>query len=163
MGGGIDPGRRSRELSDAQVTARQGGTLSRGSEEFRAVTTDLPPARLDVLARLADWADTLERAGLVKLASYRGKGSVTTLLPRLTADNAGLVAIYCDHGAASLQFFRSVFERRAPRSLPAVETALGAEVKQGNATHEFPDALLTALTDAYQEAVGRHRDGQAIH
>jgi hypothetical protein len=156
----IDPGRRSRELSDAQVTARQAGTLYRGSDEFRAVIADLPPARRDVLARLADWADTLEREGLVKLATYRGKDSITTLLPRLAADNAGLVAIYCDHGSASLAFFRSVFERRAPRSLSAVEAALGTEVRQGNATHEFPDALLTALTEAYQEAVGRHREGQ---
>lgn len=48
----------------------------------------------------------------------------------------------------------------APRSLPTVETALGAEVRHGNTIHEFPDALLAALTEAYQEAVGRHRDGQ---
>jgi hypothetical protein len=27
-------------------------------------------------------------------------------------------------------------------------------------THEIPDALLNALTEAYQEAVGRHRDVQ---
>jgi hypothetical protein len=84
----IDPGRRSRELSDAQVTARQAGTLYRGSAEFRAVITDLPPAQRDVLIRLADWADTLEDAGLVKLATYRGK-SMTTLLPRLAADDGG--------------------------------------------------------------------------
>ena len=49
----IDPGRRSRELSDAQVTARQAGTLYRGSDEFRAVIADLPPAQHDMLARLA--------------------------------------------------------------------------------------------------------------
>jgi hypothetical protein len=79
----IDPGRRRRELSDAQVTARQAGTLYRGSDEFRAVIADLPPARRDVLGRLADWADSLERAGLVKLATYRGKDSITTLLPPL--------------------------------------------------------------------------------
>jgi hypothetical protein len=156
----IDPGRRSRELSDAQVTARQAGTLYRGSEEFRAVIADLPPARREALARLAHWADTLEAAGLVKLATYRGKDSITTLLPRLAVGNVGLVTIYCDNGSASLQFFRSVFERRAPRSLPAVETALGVRVKQGNTAREFPDALLTALTEAYQEAVGRNRDGQ---
>lgn len=79
----IDPGRRSRELSDAQVTARQAGTFYQGSDEFRAVITDLPPARRDLLARLAEWADTLEGAGLAKLATYRGKDGMTTLLPRL--------------------------------------------------------------------------------
>jgi hypothetical protein len=155
----IDPGRRSRELSDAQVTAWQAGTLYRGSAEFRAVIADLPPARRDVLARLADWADTLEEAGLVKLATYRGK-SMTTLLPRLAADDGGLVTIYCDKGSAYLQFFRSVFERCAPGALPAVEAALGVGVRQGNTTREFPDALLNALTQAYQEAAGSQRDSK---
>jgi hypothetical protein len=41
-----------------------------------------PPIR----PTLAGWADALERAGLVKLATYRGKDSITTLLPRLAAD-----------------------------------------------------------------------------
>ena len=49
----------------------------------------------------------------------------------LAGDDAGLVTIYCDKGSAYLQFWRSVLERRAPRSLPAVETALGAQVRQG--------------------------------
>jgi hypothetical protein len=150
----IDPGRRSRELSDAQVTARQAGALYRGSAEFRAVIADLPPAQREVLARLADWADTLDQAKLVKLATYHCKDGRTTLLPRLAADGAGLVTIYCDNGSAYLQFWRSVFERRAPRSLPSVEVALGAEVRQAKKTYEFPDALLTALTEAYREAAG---------
>ena len=154
----VDPGRRGREMSDAQVTARQAGALSPGSAEFRTVIADLPPAQRDPLVRLADWADALEHAGLVKLATYRGKGGqMTTLLPRLAADNAGLVTIYCDNGSAYLQFFRSVFERRAPRSIPAVEAAMGAEVRQGNTAREIPDSLLAALTEAYQEAVGGHR------
>jgi hypothetical protein len=154
----IEPGRRGREMSDAQVTARQAGVLHRGSADFRAVIADLPPSQRDALGRLADWADTLEQQGLVKLATFRGKGGrMTTLLPRLAAENAGLVAIYCDGGSAYLQFFRSVFERRAPRSIPAVEAAMGAEVKQGNTTREVPDSLLAALTAAYQEAAGSQR------
>jgi len=153
----IDPGRRGREMSDAQVTARQAGVLYRGSAEFRAVIAGLPPVQQEPLVHLADWADTLEQAGLVKLATYRGKaGRMTTLLPRLAADNAGLVTIYCDNGSAYLQFFRSVFERRAPRSIPAVEAAMGAEVRQGNTAREIPDSLLAALTEAYQEAVAGH-------
>jgi hypothetical protein len=151
----IEPGRRSREMSDAQVAARQAGVLHRGSAEFRAVVADLPPAQQGPLIRLADWADTLQQAGLVKLATFRGKGGqITTLLPRLAADNAGLVTIYCDSGSAYLQFFRSVFERRAPRSQPEVEASLGAEVRRGNTTREIPDTLLAALTDAYREAAG---------
>jgi hypothetical protein len=131
--------------------------LHRGSAEFRTVIANLPPAQRDPLVRLADWADTLDQEGLVKLATYHGKGGrMTTLLPRLAADDAGLVTIYCDNGSAYLQFFRSVFERRAPRSIPAVEAAMGAEVRQGNTARQIPDALLSALTDAYQEAAGSH-------
>jgi hypothetical protein len=53
---------------------------------------------------------------LVRLGTYRGKNGMTTLLPRLAGDDAGLVSIYCDNGSAYLQFWRSVFERRAPRA-----------------------------------------------
>jgi hypothetical protein len=151
----IDPGRRSSEMSNAQVNARQAGALHRGSAEFRAVIADLAPSQRDPLTRLADWADTLEREGLVRLATYRAKGGqMTTLLPRLAADDAGLVTIYCDGGSAYLQFWRSVFERRAPHSIPAVEAATGQEIRQGNTIREIRDSLLTALTSAYREAVG---------
>jgi hypothetical protein len=103
-----------------------------------------------VLARLADWAGAMEQDGLVRLFTYRGS-STTTLLPYLLADDAGLVAIACGRGSDYMQFWRSVFERRAPRSIPAVEAALGTELKQGNSTREFAGPLLEALTLAYRE------------
>ena len=153
----IEPGRRMRELSDAQVTARQvGGGLHNGPAEFRADIAELPPARRDGLARLADWAGTLEHDGLVRLFTYRGKSGITTLLPYLVGDDAGLVAIASGKGSAYMQFWRSVFERRAPHSIPAVEAALGTELKQGNSTHEFAQPLLEALTLAYREAADNH-------
>jgi hypothetical protein len=147
----VDPGRRLRELSDAQADARQSGTLSAGSAEFRAAIADAPASLRETLARLADWADALDREGLVKLASFRGRQGITTLLPRLAADNAGLVSIAIDTRTASMQFWRSVFDRRAPQSIAAVQAALGAELRQGNATHSFPEPLLEAITRAYRE------------
>jgi hypothetical protein len=75
-----------------------------------------------------------------------------SLLPRLRADNSGLVTIYNYAGVASLQFWRSVFERRAPESLPRVEQAAPVPVGQGNTTPEVSDELLEALTGAYREA-----------
>jgi hypothetical protein len=42
--------------------------------------------------RLADWAETMEREGLVRLVTYRGKSGITTLLPYLLRDDAGLVS-----------------------------------------------------------------------
>ena len=77
---------------------------------------------------------------------------MTTLLPRLAGDDAGLVSIYCDNGSAYLQFWRSVFERRAPHSIPAVEDAANTEIRQGNTTRDITGPLLEALTQAYREA-----------
>ncbi len=78
----IEPGRRTRELSDAQVTARQGGGLHPGSAEFRAVIVGLPPGRRDVLTRLADWAETLQRDGLVRPLPRRCRYSTAARVER---------------------------------------------------------------------------------
>jgi hypothetical protein len=64
-----------------------------------------------------------------------------------------LVTIWKDTRSSYLQFWRSVFERRAPRSLTAVEAAVGGRgVHQGSVVHEVSDELLAALTAAYEEA-----------
>jgi hypothetical protein len=57
-------------------------------------------------------------------------------------------------GGPSLYVHRTVFEKRAPASIPKVE-ALIAPVRlgQGNTVRVISDDLLTALTDAYREAV----------
>jgi hypothetical protein len=48
---------------------------------------------------------------------------------------------------------RSVFERRAPGSLAAVEAAMGnLGVRRGSTVREASDELLAALTAAYEEA-----------
>lgn len=149
----VDPGRRARELSDVQVDERQ-GVLLHGSAEFRSSFVDAPVPRREVLERASDWADMLERQGLVKLFSYRGKSSIVSLLPRLASDNAGLVTVYSDIKSAYMQFWRGAFERRAPRSIPAVESAIGAELKHGNSTRDISPELLDILTGAYREAAG---------
>jgi hypothetical protein len=149
----IDPGRRVAELSDAEANDRT-GVLYPGSAQFRATIPGTPAEQHDLLEHLADWADMLAADGLVKLYSYHGKNNMVTLLPRLASDNTGLVTIYNDRKAAYLQFWRSVFERRAPLAIPAVEAAAGIEVKQGNWTPNISDELLDAITRAYREAVG---------
>jgi len=116
---------------------------------------DAPVSLRESLVRLADWADGLEGDGLVKLASSRGRKGITTLLPRLAGDDAGLVSIATDTRSAYLQFWRSVFERRAPQSIAEVESLLGSELRQGNATHVFPESLLGAIRRAYEEAAGK--------
>jgi hypothetical protein len=102
---------------------------------------------------LYEWAVSLDCEGLVRLVTYHAKGGdMMTLLPRLRADNAGLVTIYNDRGTPSLQFWRSVFERRAPENLPRVEQLTTVEVGQGKTTYEVSEELLKALTDAYRGA-----------
>lgn len=111
----IEPARRTRELSDAQLNQREASNLLVGSAEFRHSCADVPEPRRELLLRLADWADALEKEGLTKLTTYRGKTGLVSLLPRLASEDAGLVTMYNDVKSAYLQFWRGVFERRAPR------------------------------------------------
>jgi hypothetical protein len=132
--------------------SRETGYGVPGADDFRAVIADAPQEQQVFLRRLVDWADGLGQRGLVpQMSTYHGKAGITTLLLRLS-DGAGLVTIYKDTRSAYLQFSRSVFERRAPRSLAAVEAAIGEPVRQGNVVYEVSDELLAALTAAYEEA-----------
>jgi hypothetical protein len=64
-------------------------------------------------------------------------------------------------GGAYVQWWRSVFERQAPATLPAVEACIApTAVRQGNTIRDVTDATLEALTLAYREAAG-HRAGGA--
>ncbi len=129
------------------------GRYVEGAEDFAATIESAKEGNRPLLRRLYEWAVSLDREGLVKLGTYHAKGGdMMTLLPRLRADNAGLVTIYNDSGTASLQFWRSVFERRAPESLPRVEQVAPVHVGQGNTTYEASEELLKALTNAYREA-----------
>ncbi len=127
------------------------GQLAEGAGDFIANIETAPEASKPLLRKLSDWAIKLERERLVKLKTYHGKSGILTLLPRLVADDAGLVSIYNNHGVGYLQFWRTVFERRAPKSLAQIESI--TPVKQGNSIREVSDELLNGLTMAYKEAV----------
>ena len=151
----VEAERQQREAS-ALTTARSKveGLGVEGADDFIAAIAVAPPASRPLLQQLAHWAQALEQAKFVKLLTYHGRNGVLTLLPRLVADNAGLVSIYNNKGTAYLQFWRSVFERRAPSTLAHIEATI-TPIKQGNTTREMSDELLEALTEAYKEAVGR--------
>ena len=130
--------------------------LVEGAADFEAAIEQASEEYRPALRRLCDWAVALEREGSVKLSTYHRKAGRLTLVPRLLADAAGLVTIYNERGLAYLQFWRSVFQRRAPQSLPRVEQLV--LVGQGNwiSLREVSDELLDALTAAYREAaIGR--------
>ncbi|GAA3345447.1 hypothetical protein GCM10020358_52560 [Amorphoplanes nipponensis] len=153
----IDPGRRQAELSSAEATARQANAAQPGSQDFRAAIAEAPSEFRPLLERLLTWADSLNTSPMIKLETYRGKNQITTLLPRIRSDNAGLVTIYLDPKTACIQLWPSVFQRRAPASILAVNRELGVEMAAGRRIHEVSDGLLAALTSAYEEAAGAPR------
>jgi hypothetical protein len=131
---------------------RERGHAVGGTDDFQAVIPTAPPDQQVFLRRLADWAVALEAHGLARLTSHHGKTGIVTLVPRLS-DGPGLVTVYKDTRSSYLELSRSVFERRAPRSLAAVEAAIeDLGVRRGSAVREASDELLAALTAAYEEA-----------
>jgi hypothetical protein len=127
------------------------GQLAEGGGDFHEAIASAPSTSRANLQRLYDWASALEHDGLARLFTYHGKTGLT-LLPRLLGDEAGLVSLY-NYKGGSLQFWLSVFQRRAPQSLPRIERIIAPiTVGQGTSTTTFSDDLLDALTDAYREA-----------
>ncbi len=148
----VEPERWWSEAAQVPAAPREVGHLVAGADDFLAVIAAAPADQQVFLRRLTDWAIGLGQRGLAQLGTYHGKAGITTLLPRLS-DGAGMVTIYKDTRSAYLQFWRSVFERRAPQALAAVEEAVGEQgVRQGNVVREVSDQLLSALTIAYEEA-----------
>lgn len=140
------------EVTVERTRRQDSGTLYAGSERFEATISSVPDESQARLHRLLEWARDLERQGLVRLSTYQGKGAKRhTLLPRLKGDNVGLVTIWND-GGASLQFWRSVFEKRAPHFIGQIEDLTDVQIGQGNTVRDFNDELLTALTEAYRDA-----------
>jgi hypothetical protein len=148
----IEPARRAQGMSDAAVSARQSGPQTEGSAEFRSAIDQAPIEVRNDLARLVDWAESLQTKGLARPLTRRGTTGVTILKPVMALDPVALVTINCDTKSVYMQFYRSAFERRAPGTIERVEGILSTRLVQGNATRTFPDSLLEVLADAYREA-----------
>ena len=140
------------EVTVERTRRQDSGTLYTGSERFEATIGSAPGESQARLQRLVQWARDLERQGFVSLSTYEGKGAKRhTLLPRLKIDDVGLVTIWND-GGASLQFWRSVFEKKAPHFIGQIEDLADIRIGQGNTVRTFNDELLAALTEAYRDA-----------
>jgi len=129
------------------------GVLTDGAADFVASIEDAPGDAQPALRKLADWAQELESRRMVRLATFKGKRGEVILLPRLQPENAGLATIWNDRKRPRIQVWRSVFERRAPKSIEAVERALDpTPLGQGTWTDKVSDALLSSIRAAYEEA-----------
>ena len=147
----IELARRTREMSDSAVSARQSGIQTDGSGDFRSAIDQTRPESRDDLARLTGWAESLENEGLARLATRCGTSRITSLKPLLRSGGVALT-ITRDVKSSYMQLYLSVFERRAPEAIPAVEAALGTKLNHRNATRVFAVELLAALSDAYCQA-----------
>lgn len=159
----IDPERRTEEPPKTATRSMPEGRFVSGPSDFINAIDKSPEPHRPMLHKLAEWAQSLEREGLVTLATFHGVSGRLTLLPRLHADNVGLVTIWNDNGAY-ISFWRSVFERRSPSSLLTLDQMLAPKrVGQGNTTRDITDELLHALTEAYREAVqGKHQQDPLV-
>lgn len=143
------------EVTVKEKRRGKSGTLYRGSERFEQSISQAPPESHESLHRMLRWARSIEDRGWVRLATFEGKGAKRfTLLPRLVVENVGLVTIWND-GGAYLQFWRSVFNKKAPSFIDRIEKLAGTRVGQGNTTSNAGQQLLTALTEAYEHAARR--------
>ncbi len=134
---------------------RPKGTLFDGADAFIDSIDAAKETDRDELHRLAEWASSLEHEGRARLFSFRGASGRFTLLPYLLGEDAGLVTIWNDNGAY-ISLWESVFQRRAPLSVPEVSRLSGLDPIGQGRTVRAPEAdLLDALTAAYREAAGR--------
>ena len=138
----VDP---ERVYSDPQRPAAEvkssGVPTTPGADAFLEAIDTAPADQRAELRRLADWAVSLEREGLVRLLTGHGKKGRMTLLPRLFGDEAGLVTIWNDNGVY-VSVWRTVFESRAADEIPAVEAAIGTHIGAGNVVRLLSDDAL---------------------
>jgi hypothetical protein len=112
---------------------------------------------LEILLR---WAERIQTSKLAEVSTYFGKRGEIVLLPRLLPERAVLVSLYCyADGRPAVQFWRSVFDRRAPRSIDAVAAVARTDLGQGNNLPVVSAELMDALFIAYQDAATTGRNG----
>jgi hypothetical protein len=127
-----------------------------GAPAFEASIERARPENQPVLRKMLEWARGLEAEGIVRLGTYQGASGRITLLVRFLDEYSGLVTVYNDVHTAYLQFFRSVFERRAPNQVEAVEAVIApAKLGKGTTVRDVNDRVLEAVAAAYREAAGR--------
>jgi hypothetical protein len=124
-----------------------------GFDAFAERVDTAPAIHRQTLDLFVEWAKRLSDADLVDMHTYFGKNDETVLLPYVPAEGVGLVSLYMRaDGRPALQWWRSVFERRAPTSITAVEAAAGTPIGKGSIAPTVTPALLDAVYSAYAEA-----------
>ena len=121
-----------------------------GADLFESSIQTAAPEHQPFLETMSSWARNLEMAKLARLFSTPGVNRCL-LVPRLTNEDVGLVTLWNDNGA-SVALWRSVFLKRAPEALVALDAYLPSPVGAGTSTRDVTVELLELLTAAYTEA-----------
>jgi hypothetical protein len=99
---------------------------------------------------LLEWGREIEREGVAYLASYCFASGFATLLPYVVGEDVGLVTIA---SGGHLLVWRTVFDRRAPKSVADVEAIIApVPLSQGKVVKSISPSLLASLATAYREA-----------
>jgi alkylated DNA nucleotide flippase Atl1 len=147
----VDPVRTAFEPKGAQPRSQKGETAE-GADLFLERISKLSSAHQPELLRLTNWATTLQNEGLARLRSFVSQSS-SVLLVWIKNEQRGLVTIWNDSSGAGLQLWRSVFEKKAPTSIPIVESLIApVAIGQGNTIRNVSEELLDAVADAYRQA-----------
>ncbi|MDE2717333.1 MAG: endonuclease NucS [Chloroflexota bacterium] len=143
-----------RDRAEESQQQRTTGRMVAGDADFEASIANAPGEHQPNLRKLLQWARSIEESGYTRLSTYHWKGETgLSLIPHVHSENAGLVTIYNDRGRPGIQLWRSVFERRAPGVMDALEKALTpVRLGQGTVTKDFNDHVIELLTQAYKEA-----------
>lgn len=124
-----------------------------GFEAFAERVATAPAIHRPTLDLFVQWAQWVSDHGLADVHTYFGKNDETVLLPYVPGEGVGLVSLYMRaDGKPALQWWRSVFERRAPGSITAVEATSGARIGKGTTAPAPDQMLLDATYAAYVEA-----------
>lgn len=152
----VEPERTVRESSEpggAPAPVTRSGELVDGPDAFLERISTAPAEHRPVLDLFAAWAVRLSQARLADIRTWLAKNGDVVLLPRLGPDQGGLVSLYVRaDGRPALQWWRSVFEKRAPGSIDAVGAAGGGDIGRGTLAPVVDQALLDAVFAAYVEA-----------
>lgn len=148
----VDPERDAVQLtqSSAGSAASKAYYARDGGADFKKAIESLPEDEQPRANRVYEFAKSLEANGLATLWGYHGPRYVT-LLPHPANHDAGLVTLVLD---GSLWTWRSVFEKRAPATIAAMEVMLGRPLVQGGTVQEPTHELLDVVRRAYAEAAG---------
>ncbi len=146
----VEPERRPAEI--AATSAAGGATIDEdGADAFqRAVEADGTPASREAGARLISWARALESRRVARLVSVQSSAMHTLRI--YVPGDMSLACLFLDGTGPHLSLYRSVFARRAPRTLGELDALLEpSRVGQGT-NADARDDVLSLVGRGYDEA-----------